>query len=245
VSIDGDLSDWDLSGRFVTACEPPYQAYGLDGAMMFDERGLYVGGHVGDPFPMRSRVSPDPEREICGIGGSVSFRISTDRRMGWPLRGRHAFIRGKDPAQPEDLSEKLSFLTLWYYEPGRQACLHLRYGMDLHGSTVNPAGYRGAFREDADHQGYTFEYFIPWEILHAAQDPPRAGDVLGAMSLVHWSDARGQAWQGQLIDIANTQVRGWNFFNAATWGKAIYHPSGRLTPGTVRPVLNPVPHGDD
>jgi hypothetical protein len=117
--------------------------------------------------------------------------------------------------------------------------------MDLHGRTVNPAGYRGAFRKDADDQGYTFEYFVPWEILHAAEDPPQGGDVLGAMCLAHWSDAHGQTWQGQLIDVANTDVRGWNFYNAATWGKAIYHSSGRFPQGTVHPVPNPRPHADE
>ncbi|RPH47110.1 MAG: hypothetical protein EHM91_06440, partial [Planctomycetota bacterium] len=187
VVIDGTLSDWDLSGRFSTSCEPPYEAYALEGAMMFDARGLYLGGHVGDPHPMRSRISPELPREVYGMGGCVAFRISTDRKMGWPVRGRHADLRKGQPAVPEDTSGKLAFLALWYYEPDRKPCLHVRYGMDLHGTTVNPAGYRGSFRKDDDGQGYTFEYFIPWEILHAADDPPRGGDVLGAMCLVHWS----------------------------------------------------------
>ncbi len=245
VSIDGDLSDWDLSGRFATACEAPYPAYALDAALMFDARGLYLGGHVGDPHPMKSRVSPDVPREVYGMGGCLGFRISTDRRMGWPVRGRHADLRRGEPAGPEDLSDKLVFLTLWYYEPEKRPCLHLRYGMDLHGTTVNPPGFRGAFVKDADGQGYTFEYFVPWEILHAAEDPPRGGDVLGAMGLVHWSDAQGQTWQGQLIDVANPDVRGWNFYNAATWGKAVYHSAGRLAPGTVRAVPTPQPRGDE
>jgi hypothetical protein len=245
VAIDGDLSEWDLSGRVATACEPPYQAYTLEAAMMFDARGVYLGGHVRDPHPMRSQVSPDLPGDRTGIGGSVAFRISTDRRMGWPLRGRHADIRGNDPERPEDVNDKLAFLTLWYYEPERKPCLHLRYGMDLHERTVNPAGFRGAFRKDADDQGYTFEYFVPWEILHAADDPPQGGDVLGAMCLAHWSDEHGQSWQGQLIDVANTDVRGWNFYNAATWGKAIYHSSGRFPQGTVHPVPNPRPHADE
>lgn len=245
VAIDGDLSDWDLSGRIATACEPPYQGYALEEALMFDQNFLYVGGHVGDPFPMRSKISPDTAREIYGMGGCVSFRISTDRRMGWPVRAEHADLRRGRPAGPEDLSEKLAFMTLWYYEPEKKACLHFRYGMDLHGTTVNPPGYRGAFRRDADGQGYTFEYAVPWNLLHAAEDPPRAGDVLGAMGLVHWSDALGQTWQGQLIDVANPLERGWNFYNARTWGRAIYHATGALPAGTVRPLPNPASRADD
>jgi len=64
------------------------------------------------------------------------------------------------------------------------------------------------------------------------------------MWLVHWSDARGEIWQGQLIDVANPDERGWNFYNAGTWGRAIYHSAGALPPGTVRPGKNPAPRGD-
>jgi hypothetical protein len=244
-AIDGDLSDWDLSGRIATACEAPYQAYALEAAMMYDARFLYVGGHVRDPFPMKSRISPDIPREVYGMGGCVGLRLSTDRAMGWPVRGEHADFRKGRPATDADRSGKLSFVTLWYYEPERKACLHLRYGMDLHGTSVNPPGYRGAFKADADSQGYTFEYALPWEVLHAADDPPRAGDVLGALWLAHWSDAQGQTWQGQLIDVANPGARGWNFYNAGTWGRAIYHASGSLPTGTVRQVPDPAPRGDE
>jgi hypothetical protein len=244
-AVDGDLSDWNLSGRIATACEPPYQSYGLEAAMMYDDRFLYVGGHVRDPFPMRSRISPEIPREVYGMGGCVALRVSTDRRMGWPVHGQHADVRRGRPAAPEDESDRLCFITLWYYQPARQACLHLRYGMDLHGTTVNPPGYRGAFKPDADGQGYTFEYALPWELLHASADPPREGDTLGAMWLAHWSDAQGQTWQGQLIDVANPRERGWNFYNAGTWGRAIYHGVGPLAPGTLHSLPDPAPRGDE
>jgi hypothetical protein len=122
------------------------------------------------------------------------------------------------------VSDKLSFIVLWYNAPERQPCLHLRHGMDLHGRQVNPPGYRGAFRRDGDDRGYTLEYAIPWAVLHAADDPPRGGDVLAALWLVHWGDAAGRNWQGQLIDVTTPGERGWNFKRAATWGKAIYLP---------------------
>ena len=94
--------------------------------------------------------------------------------------------------------------------------------MDLHGVQVNPTGYQGVYRKDADGRGYTLEYTIPWQLLHAAEDPPRAGDELAAMWLVHWSDPAGRNWQGQLIDVMKPNAPGWNFLRAATWGKAIY-----------------------
>jgi hypothetical protein len=237
VTIDGDLSDWDLSGRFRTACEPPYRdAYYLEGAMMYDEQFLYVGAHVGDPHPMRSAISPHERRDLYGQGGGIALRISTDRQMGWPVRGEDAAMRKGRPAGPDDVNDKLAFVMLWYYRPEQEACLQIRHGMDFHGAAVNPPGYRGAYKVDADGQGYTLEYAIPWSLLNAANDPPRGDDVLGAAWLAHWSDADGLKWQGQLIDMLNPAEHAWNFQQAATWGKAVYHREGRLPPGTVGPT---------
>ena len=223
ISIDGDLSDWNLAGRFRSSCETPYgEDYYLEAAMMYDERQLYIGAHVGDPFPMRSQIRPIDAEHQHGAGGAVALRLSTDRQAGWPLSAVANGERNGRPASPADLSDKLSFVVLWFYEPEQKACIHLRHGMDLHGLKVNPPGYQGAYRKDADGRGYTLEYAIPWNLLNAADDPPRAGDELAAMWLVHWSDPAGRKWQGQLIDVMKPNEPGWNFLRAATWGKAIY-----------------------
>ncbi len=229
VTIDGDLSDWDLSEQFFAACEPPYgEHYFVHAALMYDEQYLYVGAEVGDPHPMRSQVLPDRDADRHGSGGCVALRISTDRHSGWPLRAENARLRSDRQTRPDDVTHKLSFVVLWYSEPERRACLAMRHGMDLEGLQVNPEGYRGAFRKHPDGQGYTLEYAIPWAALHAAEDPPQAGDELAAMWLVHWSDAEGRNWQGQLIDVMTPDEPGWNFERAATWGKAIYLPRKNL-----------------
>jgi hypothetical protein len=46
---------------------------------------------------------------------------------------------------------------------------------------------------------------------------------------------KGRLWKGYLVDVLNPAEKGFTYFRAATWGKAIYHPTGRLPPGTVRP----------
>lgn len=236
VRIDGSLDDWDLSGQFATACEPPYdEHHSLRAAMMYDAQYLYVGAVVGDPFPMQSQVSPREDKTLYGGGGGVALRISTDRQAGWPLSAASKIGRNYTPARPIDTSGKLCFVMLWYSRPEDKACLHLRYGMDMHDSRVNPPGYEGAFRKAKDERGYTLEYRIPWSLLNAEDDPPRAGDELAAMWLVHWSDAQGKAWKGQMIDVMRPDEPGWNFDRAATWGRAVYHARGSLPAGTVVP----------
>jgi len=232
--IDGSLDDWDLSASFSSRCEPPYESfYHVTGAMMYDDEYLYIGAKVGDPFPMRSTVSPHVERRLYGNGGCLALRISTDRTMGWPVRGKGRATRGHRELVAEDYNDKLAFVVLWYYEPGQTASLHLSYGMDQHGSLVNPPGYRGAYQRHADGWGYTVEYAIPWSLLHAGDDPPRAGDVLGCTWLVHWAGPYGKQWKGQLVDVVNPDETGWNFQNAATWGRAIYEPANDKTSSTA------------
>lgn len=226
VKIDGDLSDWDFSNGIRALCEPPYgENHYLEASMTYDAENLYIAGHVGDPFAMRSQVSPHIARELYGMGGGVALRVSTDRKLGWPLSAESKFTKGKQPLTAADLSDKLSFLMLWFYEPEKLACLQIKNGMDLHNPRVNPDGYEGAWRKDADGKGYTIEYRISWKLLNAADDPPRAGDTLATCWLVHWSDEHGMKWKGQLIDVLKPNESGWNFDRAATWGKAQYRDS--------------------
>ncbi len=147
---------------------------------------------------------------------AVAFGIATDQQAGWPLRAVAEVERQGRPSSLADLSDKLSFVVLWFCELEQKAGLHLRHAMDLHGLKVNPPSYQGAYRSDADGRGYTLEYAIAWHSLNAANDPPRAGDELAAMWLVHWSDLAGRKWQGQLIDVMQPNEPGWNFLRAAT-----------------------------
>jgi hypothetical protein len=218
--IDGELNDWDLDLQIHSQCDPPFEAYQLDASLMYDDDGLYIAAVVSDPFPMQSQKGLHDKRVF--EGGCLQLRISTDRRMGWPV---HARGEGTDTVRkllPEDLNAKLSHLTLWYSRLEGAACLKIQHGMDLHGPKFNPTGFQGVFRKHPDGQGYTVEYFVPWSLLNAADDPPRAGDKLGCTWLVHWSDADGVSWKGQLVDVVNPGETGWNFQNAGTWGQAIY-----------------------
>jgi hypothetical protein len=115
---------------------------------------------------------------------------------------------------------------LWYFQPREQPCLEIRYGMNLDRGVVNSAGWQGAFRKAPDGKSYTVECAIPWTLLGAGNDPPRAGDELGLCWTVNWSDASGKRWKGQLVEIKNPSyaARGktLTFMHAETWGKATY-----------------------
>jgi hypothetical protein len=174
---------------------------------------------------MRNVIDPATDADRAWCGGAIQIRVSTDRASGWPLDAESAWqARGRHALRAGDVSSRIAHITLWYYKPLDKPSLHINYGMDLHGDVVNPTGFQGAFRRDADGRGYVAEYAIPWSLLGAGDDPPRSGDVLAASWNVHWSDESGRIWQGHLVEIANPKETGWTFARAATWGKAIYEP---------------------
>ena len=229
VSVDGQLTEWNRGTFFKSACEPPYAAtYFVEGGMMYDAAHLYVAAHVGDPEPMRN-ASRDG---FQFAGGSVIVRLSTDRRLGWPLKGINRQFRSQKPSREllaDSTNEQVTSLVLWYDATSGQASLDLQHSFELQPPAAPPAGWKGAFQKDADGLGYTLEYAIPWRLLHCESDPPRAGDVMGALWTVHWSDADGRICFGQLVDVTNqnppaspTPPPPAFFLSGPHWGRAVF-----------------------
>ncbi|MEA3368025.1 MAG: hypothetical protein U9R68_07930, partial [Planctomycetota bacterium] len=227
VTVDGDLSEWDLSGMFEARCPEPFaESYYVHGCMMYDEQNLYIAARVGDPMPMRNVIDPNTDPWSAWMGGSVQLRLSTDRALGWPVKAMKPTFR-RDGATAQDTSDRIVHLTLWYFQPREQPCLEIRYGMTLARGVVNPPGWQGAFRKAPDGESYTVECAIPWTLLGAGSDPPQTGDELGLSWTVNWSDSSGKRWKGQLIEIKNPPYaargkKALTFLYAETWGKAVY-----------------------
>lgn len=228
LTMDGDLSDWGEAHGF-RAVRNGVTAEFVEGRMRHDAEFLYIGAHVGDPAPMRNVVDPATDAELGWRGGGLQVRLATDPGMGWPVDGNSAAYYtmrrlATDEAQVAKARDPhLVHLTLWHHAPSRQACLHLAYGMDLHGGRVNPDGFRAAYRMDADGRGYTLEYAIPWRLLNAPR-VPQAGEVLAVSWTAHWSEGSGRLWRGQWVELRNRaeplRIHTWE--RAATWGKAVF-----------------------
>jgi hypothetical protein len=229
VVVDADLAEWNRAHAFRSACLPPYNgSYFVEAMMMYDAQQLYIGAHVGDPEPMRN--SSEGPTEFAG--GSVIVRLSTDRTLGWPLKGTRSDAHSqnpKDPASPDSLSDRVVSMILSHDARTGNARLGLQYGFRFRPEKEQPVGWRGAYRRDADGRGYTLEYAIPWALLHCETDPPHAGDTMAALWMVHWSDADGRLCRGQLVEVTNPHSRTnlgitpENFFqNGAAWGRALY-----------------------
>ena len=230
-AIDGVLDDWPAGGGFrARFANDPAAAEWVEGRMAYDRDHLYIAARVGDPHPLRSRVDPDLDPDKGWVGGGVQVRISTDRVAGWPVAGNnhgYYWIRNQPvlPTAAERAAAtnpRLNQLVMWRHAPTGRACLSIAHGMADERYVGNPPGYRGTFAPLDDGSGYVLEYAIPWALLEAADDPPRAGDVLAAAWQVHFTDSSGQVWRRQVIDVRNLaepyRIGVWQ--RAATWGRA-------------------------
>jgi hypothetical protein len=227
VVIDGDLSEWDRSKEFESRCIDPYgDTYHARGMLMYDSNYLYIAADVADPFPMRNVIDPENESAFIWRGGSVQVRLSTDPALGWPI---DADGWRQPRLLPRDVNERLVHLTMWYYQPRQQPCLHVAYGMDLHGAVINPAGVRGAFRKHASGRSYALEYAIPWQVLGVGPTDRgfQGGNVSAICWMVHWSDATGRLYRGHLSDILNPRENALTFQRASTWGRALWDRPAR------------------
>jgi hypothetical protein len=229
VVVDGDLGEWSHAVGFSGSLDGgPTEAEWVDGRMMYDDECLYIAAHVGDPAPMRNTADPSLDPVMAWQGGGLQVRISTDRAMGWPVDANgpsYYRVRNLEPSDEERskaTNPRLSHLTMWHHAPSRKAAIAINHGMSFDSCSVNPEGVRGAYARDPDGRGYVLEYAIPWRLLNAAEDPPRTGDVLGVVWQVHWSDAAGQIWREQMVEIRNPHElrRILPFERAATWGRA-------------------------
>ena len=229
VVVDGDLGEWSHAVGFSGSLDGgPTEAEWVDGRMMYDDECLYIAAHVGDPAPMRNTIDPELDPGTAWNGGGVQVRLSNDRAMGWPVDANgpsYYRVRNLEPSDEEQAkaaNPRLSHLTMWHHAPSGKAAIAINHGMRFDSCRVNPEGVRGAFARDADGRGYVLEYAIPWRLLKAAEDPPRSGDVLGVVWQVHWSDATGQIWRDQMVEIRNPHElrRILPFERAATWGRA-------------------------
>ena len=229
VVVDATLGEWSHAGGFTGSLDgDPADAEWVDGRMMYDDECLYIAAHVGDPAPMRNTADPSLDPKMAWQGGSLQVRISTDRAMGWPVDANGPSYYGTRSLEPSDeerlkaTNPRLSHLTMWHHAPSGKAAIAINHGMRFDSYLVNPEGVRGAFARAPDGRGYVLEYAIPWRLLNAAEDPPRAGDVLGVVWQVHWSDAAGQIWRDQMVEVRNPHElrRILPFERAATWGRA-------------------------
>lgn len=223
VQVDGDLSEWDFSGRlWCFADQSIRNRYSAEVAAMWDRDALYLGVKWRDPTPMHNTVNPAFNPNEGWKADAVQLRLRTADQTSW--------------------------ITTWYYAPKRQpALLHdiwkdpsnCRAGQESRlrvapeGCTALGDGVELAYRRDEDGKGFSQEARIPWGLLFKSVPEIRHGLAFRLGFEFLWGDPTGGTWPvHRYADNLQKGQTSREFFWSATksWGDARLLEKGGLAP---------------
>ena len=182
VAIDGDLADWDLSGRIWSFGDTSVRdSHSVRTAAMWDAQNLYLSFEWRDPTPMTSRVNPafDPGRGW--VSDAVQLRMLVGDRAFWATAWLY------DRRVPTVAFDAMDAADLWNPRFLEQLVL-----FDEAGRPELGEGFASAYREAPDGRGYVHELRIPWRKLGVAA--PAAGFTMRLGLEFLWGPASGDTY---------------------------------------------------
>ena len=258
VAVDGDLSDWDWSGRIWCFADSSLRTrYSVEAAAMWDKDYLYLAAKWKDPTPMQNVIDPQFNPNEGWKGDCWQMRI---------------------------LSDQLTHATAWYSTPGKISALHLTHSVGGSGAYAlytgaNPGeliavdtkqkdGAEMAFKLDGDGvsasplqagsgqaRGYVQEMRIPWKLLFKDVPDIASGVKLRFGNEFMWGNPQSSWPMHRYADNMQPGQTSREFFwtNTKAWGDLVlggsnkidtrqYVEAGGKLQGTV-PVRISVPNG--
>ncbi|MGI6494760.1 MAG: hypothetical protein ACOX5G_01490 [Kiritimatiellia bacterium] len=229
VAIDGDLSDWDWSGRICVFADTNVRnAYSVEAAAMWDKDYYYLAAKWNDPTPMFNTVDPD-------FAPNEGWKSDS-----WQIRIR---------------SDQIGHFTTWFFEPEQMPVMHISYvarghggdfdvlrgvpgSADLLGPDGQPSGVQMAYRraegpESGPGAGFIQEIRIPWSRIFRTVPEIRDGLVFRQGNEFLWGDVTGRAWPvHRYADNMQPGVTSREFYWTShdSWGDARLAAAGNLEP---------------
>jgi hypothetical protein len=195
---------------------------------MYDDEALYLGGRVEDPTPLQNLHDPEVEPERAWEGDACQFRMALDPDLGFPI--------------PQDQwnSDRIVHALLWQYSEDEEPYLQLHYGFDYESpygredGLVDLDAFDAAYRtfDEDGTTGYTFEYRIPWETLHASEagGPPGPGDLVAGTVQFNWDGGKGLKADRYKYGLLSDS--GFPYQRPSPWGKIVMAERNDL-PGSL------------
>ena len=222
VTVDGDLSEWDWSGRVCVFADYGMRGrYSVEAAAMWDKDHLYLGAKWKDPMPLNSAVDPSINPDEGWKADSWQMRVHTDHNL---------------------------WITTWHYPVKKQSVMHFAHwkddrgdklGIDARlmvskeGATELGDGAEMAYKLDADGKGFSQEIRIPWKLLYRAVPEIKEGLTLRMGCEFLWGDATGRTWPiHRYADNMQPGKTSREFYWTAvsSWGDITLSGKGKLTP---------------
>ena len=216
VVIDGDLSDWDLSGEILMCYDLStlLDTHSVRVAGMYDDQYLYLSFRFKDKTPMLNHIDPKTRPGEGWKADCAQLRFLTD----WDV-----------PIH----------IDAYYYTDEKRPVIYIQYA-DLGSNKIQKvipdgieAGCQMAFKVDKDGKGYTQEMAIPWKLLRPSGEAYKPGESFRLGIECFWGDATASRWpEHRLTDLINPEHPQREFFwaNSKAWGKAVLMKEGHLPP---------------
>ncbi len=182
VQIDGDLSDWDFSGRIWSFADMSIRdRYSAQTAVMWDKDQVYLAVKFTDPTPLHNTINPVFDPESGWKGDALQLRVLTDHPQ---------------------------WLTFWHYAAEQRSMFHQavwkdadspRPGQDVTLRAGEPGavelgdGVAVAYKADADGRGYVKEARIPWRVLYKGPVPEIAPGLSFRMGMEFFYGSPGES----------------------------------------------------
>lgn len=219
VTIDGDLSDWDTSGRIQVFADHELRGrYAVEVAAMWDAEHLYLAARWDDPTPMYSTIDPRFNPSKGWMDDAWQLRIKTDR-----------FVH----------------LTSWFYAPRGETCISLSHQgdggdprmLELVDGVEFEQGVALAYRMDEDEQGFVQELRLPWRFLYERPPTIVTGHVLRVGTEFLWGGPTGDSWPiHRYADNMQPGVTSREFYwqNWKAWGDVTLRGADSVEPRRYR-----------
>ena len=166
VKIDGNLDDWDFSGRIWSFADIAIRdRYSSETAMMWDKNYLYIAQKVLDPNPLINTIDPAFDPQSGWKGDSLQLRVLSD----WPKW--ITFWKNSDSGKSAML------LTTWgdrENSKGAENDNTLLVSEPDSAELGNGIEMASVPNED----GYVREIRIPWEVIYNSAPDIEAGLTL-------------------------------------------------------------------
>ncbi|HEY3397593.1 MAG TPA: FlgD immunoglobulin-like domain containing protein [Armatimonadota bacterium] len=167
VTVDGDLSDWDMSCAYGPHYVDPAvkDKYNVTWAAMYDDQALYLGAIFNEAGPYLNEHGVD---NTWWLGDSLEFRLSADTK--W---------LGGDPRTSDDI---LTF-GVWHNPTENKDYVALQRSFNF---TIGDVSQMEV-KSQPTGTGRTFELRVPWSVVKSG-NYPRAGQSVSWTMSGLWSN---------------------------------------------------------
>lgn len=218
VKVDGNLDDWDLSGRIWSFADANLRdEYSVETSAMWDQDYLYIAMKWKDPTPLFNMIDAKFNPNDGWKSDAVQMRLKTDQTMwitAWQYSGDQTsnlfFECWKDPNNAQTGTTTKAFSG----QPG---------GVDL------GEGIQMAYARQPG--GYIQEIRIPWSLLFKDKPTIAGGEKIRIGFEFVWGDVSGKKWpEHRYADNMQPGATDREFFWTAqkAWGDVELMPAGRL-----------------